>query len=253
MKYKLLAIDLDGTLLSEDKTMSSRNQHWLRRAVDAGLVVALATGRGMPKVQSYLDELGLDLPLVLANGAEVWANSQQLLARQLLSEEVVRALHGLAEEHGAHYWGYSVDRLVRRRDWIHSLFAEEWIKFGLRHDDRRLIAQLREIVRSWETAEVTYAAPNTLEVTARGVTKASGIARLCQHFGFTMGDVASIGDSHNDLHLMQSTGLAVAMGNAEELIKNVSDVVTLSENDHGVAHAISHFILESAGKDQNGP
>ena len=241
--YKLLAIDLDGTLLSERKTISRENHYWLQKAADAGMIISFATGRGIPTVEKYLAELKIDVAMVLTNGAEIWANRNQLLERHFIDEEDIRRLHQLATEHKAHYWGYSTDGMYRRQNWKKKLFAYPWLKFGIRHNDLNVIEELRETVRQWGTLEVTYAAPVNMELTAKGISKASGVARLCQHLGITMDEVIAIGDSHNDAALFQEVGLAVAMGNAEPQIKQIAHLETLSENESGVAHAIEHFVL----------
>ena len=242
--YKLVAIDLDGTLLSDQKTISSVNLNWLQKAADAGVIIALATGRGLPNVEPYLKEMQIDVPMVLTNGAEVWASTSELLERHFIPEEEKLRLHQLAVEKDVHYWGYSVEGIFRRKDWQEQILSYPWIKFGIRCDDLTKIHALRETVRAWDTVEVTYAEPVHMEVMAKGVTKASGIARLCKHFNLTMSDVMAIGDSQNDAALLKQAGLGIAMENAEPQIKDLADAVTLTENENGVAHAIQRFIFK---------
>lgn len=246
MRYKMIALDLDGTLLDDEKKISQANRRWIQEAVQAGIKICFATGRGWHTVKDYLEELQIDPPLVLANGAEVWAEPGRLLERHPLSREVVQALHQLAVEHDAWYWGYSVEGLFTKRTWQDHMFDYQWLKIGIRHDSLERIAQLREIVRSWQAVEVTHAAPVNMEVTCRGITKAYGLARLCAYFGFELSEVMALGDSHNDLLMLQSVGLGVAMGNAEDALKRAADeALTATNNENGVALAIARYAFQA--------
>lgn len=242
--YKLLALDLDGTLLNEEKQISDMNYYWIQRATSTGVYVVFATGRGFQNVEHYRRYLGLKTPMVLVNGAEVWKGPDRLLERHVMDREGVLRLYKLALEYGAWFWGYHVDGLVHKEEWTEDMFERDWLKFGIRHDHLPTITKLREIVRSWGVFSVTQSAPVNMEVSVRGMSKARGIRRVCEVLGIEMSQVMAIGDSPNDLKLIQSAGLGIAVENAQEILKNAADALTASNEDDGVAQAIRRYLFE---------
>uniref|UniRef100_UPI000A682AB3 HAD family hydrolase n=1 Tax=Paenibacillus dakarensis TaxID=1527293 RepID=UPI000A682AB3 len=112
-RFKLIALDMDGTLLTDDQRITEETVVWLNRAVDEGIKVLFTTGRGMQTASNYWDELGLESPMVLLNGAEVWRGPGDLHKRVFLPEDEVRSLHKLAmENHADWFWGYSRESLT---------------------------------------------------------------------------------------------------------------------------------------------
>ena len=205
-RFKLLALDMDGTVLTDDKKITNTTKYWLNRAMEAGITVMFTTGRGVQTAESYWLELGLDSPIVLVNGAEIWKRPGELMERHFISREGVRQLHKLAVDNEARYWGYSVESLSNYKNWTDEMFERDWMKFGIRHDHLPTIQRLREIVIGWGAFEVTRSAPVNMEISAPGISKATGLAKVCDYLGIQMSEVMAIGDSHNDLHMIQSVG-----------------------------------------------
>jgi HAD superfamily hydrolase (TIGR01484 family) len=241
--YKLLALDMDGTLLTDDKQVTEETKKWLRKAMDHGVTVMFSTGRGVQTASSFWEELGLDSPMVLLNGAEIWEGPGRLMARTHLPRETVRRLHELALREDAHYWGYSVESLSSRRNWSEELFETDWMKFGMKHDDLAVVARIREELLGWGGLEITASAPVNVEISVQGISKESGVREVCRLLGIDMTQVLAVGDSENDVLMLQAAGLGVAMGNAEEHVKAIADVVTSSNNEDGVAKAVQKFIF----------
>ncbi|MEY9095872.1 Cof-type HAD-IIB family hydrolase [Paenibacillus sp. RC84] len=241
--YKLVALDLDGTTLTDDKRISEVNRIWIRRATEAGVTVIFSTGRGIQTAKSYWDELRLDVPMVLLNGAEIWKGPGRLWERHYLSRQQIRELHKLAVGAGAWYWGYSVESLTNREEWTEEMFDRDWMKFGMGHHDLPTIVGLREQVRQMGMLEVTRSADTNMEISALGVTKESGVRKVCGLLGIGMHEVMAIGDHHNDRMLIQAAGLGIAMGNAEAELKEAADAVTGTNSEDGVAQAIQQYIF----------
>ncbi|ULL15906.1 HAD family phosphatase [Paenibacillus sp. H1-7] len=242
-RYRLLALDLDGTTLTEEKVITHETQTWIRRAEEAGVTVIFATGRGTQTTQSYWEQLGLQSPMVLVNGAEIWGNPDSLWERANIHRELIRELHSLAEEWNAHYWGYSVESLTSRRNWSEAMFDRDWMKFGIRHDDLDTIQRLRDIVDSWGTLEITRSAPVNMEISPQGISKESGVRKVCDRLGIGMDQVIAVGDNMNDYRLIRAAGLGVAMGNADEQLKRVADAFTDTNERDGVAKAIQRYVF----------
>lgn len=244
-EYRLLALDLDDTLLTKNKRISEENKKWIQRAEEAGVVVMFATGRGRQKVENLLEELDLKGPMVLVNGAEVWADSDQLLDRYFIPKDDIRYLHGIATRHLAKFWGYSVDSLTKMADWSEDMFETQWLKFGIRKDDLPVIEQIREEARRHlPNIEITQSATVNMEASLKGVSKASGVREVCEHFGFEMNEVMAMGDNLNDYQLIKSAGLGIAMDNADSKLKDVADVITDHHEKNGVAKAIQRYLFQ---------
>lgn len=243
-KYQLLALDLDDTLLTKDKKISKENRKWINKAQEAGVTVMFATGRGMQRVEHLLEELGLSGPMVLVNGAEVWAEKGKLLERHYIKKGDIHKLHSLAKEVDAPFWGYSVESLTKSKDWTDEMLDHDWLKFGIRNNDLNVIRKLREEASKLLDIDITRSATVNMEVSLKGITKESGVRSICDHLHIKMEDVMAMGDNMNDSHLIKAAGLGVAMGNADPELKEVADVITDHHEKDGVAKAIQRFLFD---------
>ncbi|WP_098749544.1 Cof-type HAD-IIB family hydrolase [Paenibacillus sp. EZ-K15] len=243
-KYKLIALDLDGTLLTDEKQITEETKKWLQYAVDHGVKVIFSTGRGLQTTKGFWNELGLDSPMVLLNGAEVWEGPGRLKKRVFLPRDTVRDMHAIAAERGEWYWGYSVESLTGDKDWTSEMFERDWMKFGIGSNDQQKLAEIKEELLSWGTLEVTRSALSNMEISVKGITKESGVREVCQMLGFSMSDVIAMGDSDNDAKLLKAAGLGVAMANGEDYIKSIADVITATNNEDGVAQAIRKYVFQ---------
>lgn len=243
-QYQLLALDLDETLLTRDKQITEENKYWVQQAVEAGVTVIFATGRGLERVEPLRKELNLETPMVLTNGAEIWRKPGDLIERYHLETATVRKLHSLASEAEAAFWGYNDEELVGHHRWTEEMFAHNWQKFGMRHQDLKIINELRKETETIPGVEVTRSASDNIEVSVEGISKKTGVKTVCEHLKLTSEDVMAIGDNLNDYQLIRYAGLGVAMGNADKQLKEVADQVTLTNEENGVAHAIEQYLLK---------
>ncbi|MDR6554059.1 hydroxymethylpyrimidine pyrophosphatase-like HAD family hydrolase [Paenibacillus qinlingensis] len=242
-KYKLIALDMDGTLLNEDKKISAENQAAIREASSQGKVVIMSTGRGAISAMPYIKELGLTTPLVVVNGSEVWASPDRLLKRTLVPIETIRDLHQLAVAHDCWWWAYSVAGVFNRESEGLHLDEHEWLKFGYFTDNAEKLQRIREVVASWGTLEITNSHPSNLEMNPLGVTKASGVETVCDFLGISMSEVIAMGDSENDIAMIREAGLGIAMGNAQDEVKRIADMTTVTNDEHAVAQVIRTYML----------
>lgn len=105
-------------------------------------------------------------------------------------------------------------------------------------------AQLLSMLQEDTDIMVTASAPTNLEIMDKNGHKGNGLKQMAAHFNIPIEDTVAIGDNFNDVPMLEAAGLSVAMGNAEEDVKKLCDVVTLTNNEHGVAHAIEQFVLK---------
>lgn len=242
-KYKLVALDLDGTTLNDEGEVSENTREWIKKAVDSGVTVMFSTGRGMQTVAGILSEVQLDGPMVLLNGAEVWSSKDQLCERHYLHCDEIRQLHEIAQKADAHFWGYSVESLTNRDGWTEEMFERNWMKFGMYHNDLDTIAELRRLAAELDTIEISRSASINMEISPKGISKESGVRTICSQLGIGMDQVMAVGDNMNDYNIIRAAGLGVAMGNADEELKAVADCITDTNNNDGVAKAIERYIF----------
>lgn len=242
--YKMIALDLDETVLTRNKEISTENREWIHRAYNEGVIVTFATGRGYKTVKDIYESLGLDIPMVLANGAEIWEKSGQILKRLYIEQNDIRMLHNIAKDADLTFWGYSDDQHVPGKKWTEESFALNFFKFAMRSDDPQVIYHLRKELQGYETIKVTWSNTDLVEISRKGVSKETGVRILCDHFGIDLSEVIAIGDNMNDMELIQAAGLGVAMGNAQSELKAVADEVTDTNENDGVAKTIQKYVRE---------
>jgi HAD superfamily hydrolase (TIGR01484 family) len=246
--YKLVALDMDGTLLTEEKTISPENRKWIHKAIDAGVTVMFATGRGVQSVEPYVEELNLQSPMISVNGGEVWKAPNVLHKRHLMELDWIRKLHQLAKQYDVWYWAYAVEGLYNKDKWIDDMDGLNWLKFGFYTEEAHKLSAIREIVTPWDVLEITNSHPDNMELNPKGVSKASGMMEVCNLQGIRMDEVIAMGDSLNDLLMIKAAGLGVAMGNAQAEVKLAADVVTATNEEDGVAQIIRRYVFgEEAG------
>ncbi|TCZ75852.1 HAD family phosphatase [Paenibacillus albiflavus] len=242
-KYKLLALDMDGTVLNEEQKISEENRQAIAAAIEAGITVMFSTGRGVQTVLPYVEQLNLQSPLVSVNGSEVWRAPHELHKRVEMPREIIARLHKMAVETGSWYWAYSVAGLFNRDHWAESIEDNVWLKFGFWEENAELLSKIRAEVASWDLFEITNSNVNNIELNPKGISKGSGMLEVCKLQGIGMHEVIAMGDSLNDLSMIKAAGLGVAMGNAQEELKANADLVTVTNDEHGVAKIIREYML----------
>jgi hydroxymethylpyrimidine pyrophosphatase-like HAD family hydrolase len=254
---RLVATDLDGTLLRRDRTVSPRTAAVLRRLSARGVHVALVTGRPVRWLAAVYEQLGSRPPSICANGAVVYdpENDRVLRADPLAPElitEVSRRVRaaipgvGFAVEiadgremrHERTYEvlaGHEPD-LVRALVSAEELCALPAVKLLARVDTDPATFPARVTACLGGLAEATYSSDSGLvEISAAGITKAAGLAWLCDRLGVPAADVVAFGDMPNDIPMLAWAGRAVAVANAHPAVCEVADEMTLSNDDDGVA------------------
>ncbi|WP_029192217.1 Cof-type HAD-IIB family hydrolase [Paenibacillus harenae] len=246
--YKLVALDMDGTLLNEQSEISRENAEWIQKALDAGVIVIFSTGRGFRSALPYAEQLKLDTPMITVNGSEIWHRPHVLHKRTHLSPVYVQRLHELALKHEEPwFWAYSTDDIYNKEKWITpagDYDAHHWLKFGYYTEDDSIREQLLAEVQSWDALEITNSSPSNLELNPKGVSKATAIRELCGLLNIGLSEVIAVGDSLNDIAAIREAGLGVAMGNAQDAVKEAANFVTLTNDEHGVAEVIRRFVLK---------
>jgi Cof subfamily protein (haloacid dehalogenase superfamily) len=266
MDIRLVALDLDDTLLDRSRKVSPRAKAAIKAAVAQGVTVTVATGRMYPSALPYARQLALDVPLITYNGALVRAAlSGETLLHRPIAEATAHRLLALFRERGWHVQVYLNDVLfVRVRDAncrayeaIAGLEAvsvgdELWSLKGaptklLTMAEPHRIPEIEAAVRELcgDRVYITASRPTFLEMTDPAATKGAALAFLAGRLGIGREAVMAVGDSMNDLDMIEYAGWGVAMGNAAPPVKAAARAVTAANDADGVAAAIEEYVLKT--------
>lgn len=264
--YKMIAIDIDDTLINDDHEVTPGVQQALEQAVAQGIVVTLATGRAYASAQAIARQTGLNVPIITYQGALI----KNLLDEKVLYEryvplEAARKLFEYCVKHNLHLQTYIDDKLYCREEndkvikyceltrtpyYIEPDFIQmidQPAPKMLIIDEPAVLDELIPVFRELlgDQMHITKSKPHYLEFMHKEGTKGHALTFLANHFGCDLEETIAVGDSWNDHEMLECAGLGVAMGNAIEPLKAIADYVTLSNNEDGVKHVIDKFILKS--------
>ena len=124
-----------------------------------------------------------------------------------------------------------------------DLFSQEWIKFGFHIEEDEIRESVLKELQDKGLFEISNSSLKNIEVNALGINKAVGLQKVCDLLGISMDNVMAVGDSLNDIAMITEAGLGIAMGNAQETVKEAADDVTGTNQDSGVAQAIEKWVL----------
>lgn len=163
-KYRLLALDMDGTLLNDEQKITPLTVEWIKKAMEAGVHVCLSTGRSSRSAMPYAEQLGLNTPMIMVNGSEVWRAPHELYRRSLMDVELVKEMHKIAEEFDIWFWAYSVDEVYNRDSWDGEIDSREWLKFGYSTEDNDIRHKLLMRLQELGGLEITNSSPFNLRL-----------------------------------------------------------------------------------------
>jgi 5-amino-6-(5-phospho-D-ribitylamino)uracil phosphatase len=254
----LIALDLDGTLLKDDKTISLKTKEILRKAKNEGHIVMIATGRPFRSSEMYYRELELDTPIVNFNGAFMhhpldpnWGIFHEPLDIKV-AKDIVEACRSfqfhniIAEVIDDVYLHYHDEKLLEIFSFGNprittgdlSNFLKDSPTSMLIHteeDELKLIRQHLSEVHAEVIEHRSWAAPwHVIEIIKNGLNKAVGLKKAADYFRIPAERIIAFGDEDNDLEMLEYAGYGVAMGNAIDLVKNVANEVTLSNEEDGI-------------------
>lgn len=241
-EIKLIALDMDGTLLNDNHEVPEPNRQAIKEAKKQGMEVVLCTGRSLMACEDYAKELELDSYLVTGNGSEIWNKDGELLDRTMMKSDLIEMMIELKNKHSIHHWAASVNR-VWKNDMPEDIPNHEWLKFGFDIKDDEVRETVFDLLSNHQELEVSNSSLTNIEINAAGVNKAVALTKLCEELNCHMGNVLAVGDSLNDIAMIKEAGYGVAMGNAQPDVKESADWVTAENNEAGVAKAIQKFAL----------
>jgi len=265
-KYKLIAADLDGTILDDTYTVKPELINAVNRSRRRGVEMAVATGRLYPSALPFVKDLGVTLPVIASNGAIIRdpRTGELIYALPLAMDLAVEALKLTA--------GGTAQRFVNIKDTFYTDASDEAsrkysealrIQFtrripleeavtedptmvvirDLEEEISRLTAALRE--HFGDRVYLANSKPFFVDINHPGVSKGAALLNLCRHIGVKPEEVIAIGDGWNDLEMFKAAGIGAAVANAPDGLKGKADYVCSKSSFRGVIEVIEKYILNS--------
>ena len=284
---KLIAIDLDGTLLDKGKYISEKNIEALRFAQERGIEVVIATGRANFDAQNILNEFEITPWIIGSNGATIHDPRGELFYSVPLNLETAGRMLNILEDEFLYYEAFidhqicapnygkdllfqEIDQLMNKTNQVDKSLLKLEIEiqfaqsgFAFIESFRKLLEKEKEIYnilaisfdeeklqRGWKKfldfpeLTIVKSGKHNFHLQHEQASKGNALEILAKQLKVDLEDTAAIGDNYNDLPMLQIAGRSAAMGNADQAIKDVCDVVTLSNDKDGVAHFIYSLMNE---------
>lgn len=293
--YKMLVLDMDGTLLNEAQEISDVNRIAIKAAVKKGIKVVLASGRAYPGLKAYLKELDLDHEgtyTISCSGALVMENvTENIIYEEHIKSEDLARIHMVCEKLDLDMSGYTINDMVVHHDNLFTKYDAIANKMDIKVvdfenlDENEKIYKLNIINESvdvrqsmidyfptikpdsldirekpnfnkhalselWRFPEdivngytLVRPLPFCIELLDKHSNKAVGVSIVAEKYGISIDEIICMGDSGNDVHMLEEAGLGVAMANARTEAKNAADEVTVSNEENGVAVIINKYFL----------
>jgi len=277
MGYKLVCIDVDGTLLNNKHKVTKRTKEIILRAHQLGVHIVISTGRMYTDAEYYSNLIGVKSPVIASNGAFIKEkDNDKVIFKDVLGDSLSLELLEIFHKHQIRpyfctphkfYYGnimfklfYLATKIIGTRSNtldIEYVFSwDKWqkvlckekdniVKGEIIYKDATLIYKLRNELKKLTQLEIVDSSKYNIEITRKGVSKGKAVAMLAAFYGLKREEIMAIGDSENDLSMIEYAGQGIAMGNAADSVKQKADYITDSNDNEGVANAINKFILHN--------
>lgn len=265
MSIKLIAIDMDKTLLDDKQMISEENVKTIKMALQQGIKIVLCSGRPLAGLARYLKQLGIhddDQYVVTYNRAIIQSVSGRIINRHLLTNEDYLKLKDFAIQNHVQFnflddksniytplrkIGWNIVRQAAENKAGLTVISDSAIKvpitkFMLADYQEKLDRVESSFFHQFPDYYVVRSQPYYLEASALKANKGNGLAELRKYLGIPREETMALGDAPNDLPMFKASGLAVAMGNASDTVKKQADQVTDTNLNNGVAKAIKKVI-----------
>lgn len=273
MMYRLLAVDLDGTLLNSGKRISEENKKAIKRVTEKGIKVVICSGRVFKGARVFAGELNLEELLISCNGAVIKdLKTDELLYSNLLRKEDCYKVADYCRKEDVYFHAYIDNDMFTENPecpsatyWMGNdeLPEKDRVKINVVDDFKRIVSEsetlvtkmvvisknpellskLRDKVCEISTVDVMSSQEDNFEVVNNGVNKGTALKFLSEKLKIPRGEIIAIGDNENDYAMLKFAGLSIAMENAQDSIKEIADFITLSNDENGVAEAINKIIV----------
>lgn len=269
---KFVFVDLDGTLLTDNKMVCARNQRAINKALEQGHHLIVTTGRPLESALLGAENAGLNKKgcyIISYNGALIYdCTKKEIIFEKHLEHHTVKELFERAREKGLHIQAYCEGKVWCEADTdeVRHYHANGKMPYEIHRDvpmelteptrkcivisfDEEVLNNFRDENKIWEKGRAysEFSTKSYLEYLPEGISKGQGIVEMSKLLGFSMKDTIAIGDERNDISMIQTAGIGVCMKNGMKQVKDVADYITRSDNNEGgVGEVIERFIFGSA-------
>jgi Cof subfamily protein (haloacid dehalogenase superfamily) len=266
MKYKMLVLDMDDTLLTDDYKISAKNKAALIAAQELGVYVVLASGRPTSAMESFAKELDLakyGSYMLSFNGAVITdVKKNKTLFEQSLSKEDIHRLYDFSVAHRVHIITYIDGAIVSETN---SEYINIEVKItGMPHrkvenfkeavqgsaikcimlEEPSYLKEVEVLLKSeMPDKSVSISKPFFLEITQHGIDKAASLDRLAKQLNISAAEIIAVGNAGNDLSMIEYAGLGVWVDNVTPELRDKAQVIVASNNNDGVAEVVERFII----------
>ena len=266
-KCSAVVSDVDGTLVTDDKTLTPRAQAAVAELSASGIIFSITSARPPRGMSMLINRLGIKAPVIGFNGGVIATSDLSTISEHLLLPDIARRAVDMLGEQGVQVWVFSgEDWLVRDRDGAYVGFEQRTIEFppkivkefgsaldvaakivGVSKDFDSLADCERDVRTALGAgAFVVRSQPYYLDITHPLANKGAALVDVARLLGVPLAEIAVVGDGGNDVAMFERSGLSIAMGNASPQVQRAADLVTDSNGDEGFAKAIEQFILRDS-------
>lgn len=268
MKYKMLVVDMDDTLLTDDHEISNENKSMLLKAQEMGVYVVLASGRPTSAMIGYAKDLQCDVNnsyMISYNGSTITdLKEDKVLFEHSLTKEQIHSIYDFSKENNTHIITYLDGKIISERnseyiDIESTITGLELVIVPSFKDAvttgavKCLLLEEPNYLKSVEPflkaampdLSVCMSKPFFLEAAPNGVNKGAAVKIIADKLHIQQCEIIAVGNAENDLSMVQYAGLGIWVDNVEDELRKFGDVIVASNNDDGVAEVVRRFILEN--------
>lgn len=271
MKYKLMCIDVDGTLVDSNKDLPLANKRAIQEACRAGLKIAIASGRAPASVQEILNDLGIKGYGICLNGSFI-NDGNKVISKSEFSDTQVNVIRKIVEKYDVRSFFAAPTLSVTNKEpsgnWLKAIqksvakqkelivcnnnnlkegldkYRGSLLKVSIMEEDDYTYQEVRKELEDVFIFDVAKSDTHYIDVNIKGINKSKGVKDLAKYLNIELSQVICIGDNENDIEMIKVAGLGVGMANSCKKLLDVCDTVTLSNDECGVAKVIYEYVLK---------
>ncbi|AKN29337.1 HAD family hydrolase [Clostridium carboxidivorans P7] len=274
MKYKIIASDMDGTLLNDDKNISNYNLAMINKATSLGVKFVIASGRVPATLKFYEETIGKNQPIICANGAIVLDHNKNIIYSNPISKSnLIKIINILREDKDTYYhfydgnvfcseqFEYSAKKFYNFNRKVDQKYrmeirlikdAKDYIirsnsnidKIVVMDDDVKYLEYLRCKIDNLNEIETTKSEINNLEIMGIGSSKGTALKLLAKYYEIPIEQCIAIGNDENDISMIKAAGVGISMANGRNSLKQYANYITEKNNNNGgIGEIIEKFIL----------